>query len=496
MAPPVSASIAVVAVWSSDPALLAWSGVAAFTAAVAVVQIWLGSSDLRILVAAHAVATPVAALVAPAASVPGLVASSAVAAAVVLSFMDRRRSTLLVLITAFLLYLIAMLVAVESPAALVGVAAFIACGAVSWALLTRLMADLRAGEGSYRHLFDRVPVGLYRTGLNGDWLDVNDALAELLRVPRDELIGRNAREFMADPSDLERLRAELGAGSDPLITDLRFRNANGEIIWVRDHTRAVVDADGGIVCFEGELQDVTEEKRHLDELEALIRSKSELIGAVSHELRTPLTAVVGFLDVVIDAMGDTDPEHVGLLQTAIEQAHEITGIVDDLLTAARIDNRELRIHPDDVDVAGTVDAAITSLGLVGRGAVASVDVVGDLVAYADAGRVRQILRNLIGNAVRHGSAPIRVEASIGDDGDVHVLVADEGAEMAPEVATRIFDAFFSGATTSSQPSSIGLGLSVSRRLARLMGGELSYRRVGSETQFVLSLPMKASKRAA
>jgi PAS domain S-box-containing protein len=369
---------------------------------------------------------------------------------------------------------------------LVGAVALVGAAAVAWRVLDSLVGELREGEDSYRHLFDRVPVGLYRTGLSGEILDANDALGEILGYARHEVIGVNALDLLEDPEDLGRLRSKLGGDVDQLTTDVRFRRADGQLIWIRDRTRVVLDQDGQILCFEGELQDVTEERRHLEELESLVRSKSELIGAVSHEIRTPLTAVVGFLDLVLDGSRRLDPEHGELLAMASEQAYDVAGIVEDLLTAARIDNHELVVHMEPVDVGATIDAAVRSLSVTGSEGSFSVDAGSGLAVMADGGRVRQIVRNLAVNATRYGVPPIRVSAQPTPDG-VEIVVADRGTAIPTEVADRIFEAFYSGAPESSQPGSIGLGLSVSRRLARLMGGDLDHRRVDGETQFVLSL---------
>jgi PAS domain S-box-containing protein len=486
--PAASAVAAVVAVATETPSFLAWTAVGAITTLVAVAQIAVVSNDLRIVAVAHAVAVLFAAQVAPPDSVPGVVAGSAIAGSVMLALMGRRSSSIAIGVILIGVYSWIMFSWSTGASGIVGVVAMVGGGAVAWVILAGLLAELREGDGSYRHLFDRVPVGLYRTAPSGVLVDANHALGELLGYSRDEVIGMNARDLLYDPKDLDRLRAALGDGLAPLTTDLRFRRRDGEIIWIRDRTRAVTDDHGRAVFFEGELQDVTEERRHLEELEALVRSKSELIGAVSHELRTPLTAVVGSLDLLAGTMSAADAEQVELLTMAVEQSHEVAGIVEDLLTAARIDNHELLIHPEPFDVAEAVEAAIRSMGL-SEGPTPSVSLPEGTTAFADAGRVRQILRNLLSNASRYGRPPVRVGAGAGEDGTVVIVVSDQGAGISDEIADKIFDAFFSGATVTSQPGAIGLGLSVSRKLARLMDGDLDYRRVGGETQFVLRLPM-------
>jgi signal transduction histidine kinase len=271
----------------------------------------------------------------------------------------------------------------------------------------------------------------------------------------------------------------------PLATDLRFRRADGSVFWVRDRTRAVRDETGAVRWFEGELQDITQQLEHVERLQAAIKSKSDLIAAVSHELRTPLTAVVGYLDLL--AAGPI--EHSGdMLAVAAEQAHEVAAIVDDLLTAARLDNRELLVNAEEVDVVGTVRSAVRSLG----NPYVLMSLPLQLTAVGDAARIRQILRNLIGNAYRYGMPPVSVHAEANGT-TVSIVVADRGDPISTGVESQMFEPFFTTGVGESQPGAIGLGLAVSRQLARRMGGDLRHDRVGAETRFTLELPVTASE---
>lgn len=367
--------------------------------------------------------------------------------------------------------------------------------AVAAVVTILLLASLRAhlaerGEAvmnrdqRYRDLFDRVPVGLYRTGLGGELLDANQALADLLGAPRSAVLGHPIQPYLVDADDLDRLRRRIPDDGTPLVTDLRFRRADGTVIWVRDRTRAVRDDTGSVVWFEGELQDITQQIEHVERLQALVKSKSDLIAAVSHELRTPLTAVVGYLDLLAAGPIDQTGE---MLSVASEQAHDVAAIVDDLLTAARLDNRELLVQAEAVDVVAAVRAAIRSLG----NPYVLLQLPLELSAVGDAVRVRQILRNLIGNAYRYGRPPVSVHAEV-DDARVSIVVSDRGDPIGPIVEARMFEPFFTTGVGESQPGAIGLGLAVSRQLARRMGGDLRHDRVGSETRFTLELPMAAS----
>ena len=482
--PTTAAALTALSLVTGAGGLLAWSLLGWIVGGVCVIEAGLRRADIELIVVASALGVAVTARLAPPTSVPAVVAGSVMIALVLFTMIERTPRTVVAGAVTAAVHGYTLITIADDLGAVAGAGILIAAGIGTWLVLDRMVNQMRKDHSSYRELFDRVPVALYRTGLGGALLDANPALAELLGMPREELIGRRAQEFFVDVDDFSRLRAAIGDRTDSLTTDIRFRRPDGTLIWVRDQTRPVTDDLGRIVCFEGELQDITEQRRHLDELEALVRSKSELIGAVSHELRTPLTAVVGFLEVL--QSGGADGERAELLALAADQARDIAGIVDDLLTAARLDNQELVVQESALDIRGTIDGAVTSVTGGRRGEVV-VAVPRGLMAFADGARVRQVLRNLIGNAMRYGRSPIEVRAEDGD-GLIHVVVADHGPEISPDVVARMFDAFFSGAETSSrQPSSIGLGLAVSHRLARLMGGDLRYERVGNQTQFTLDL---------
>jgi len=482
--PVTAAALTLITFVLGERDLLAWSILGWLIGAVCVLEAATHRVDVVLVILLTAVGVAVAAPFSPADSVITVVAAATMVAVVLFAVVDENAGTVVAAVVTFSLHAYSLVVVSTDWTGVAGAGVLFAGAIGVWLVLEEVVKRMQQDHSSYRELFDRVPVGLYRTGLGGELLDVNPALADLLGVSREELVGRRAQEFMVDVDDFSRLRAAIGDRPDPLTTDIRFRRPDGALIWVRDQTRAVTDESGEIVCFEGELQDVTDQRRHLDQLEALVRSKSELIGAVSHELRTPLTAVVGFLEL-LQADGAED-ERSELLGLAADQARDIAGIVDDLLTAARLDNQELVVHEDALDVRSAVTGAVTSV-TGGRGGEVEVNVPEGIMVRADAARVRQVLRNLVGNAMRYGRPPIEIRVEAGD-GLVCLVVADHGPAIPREVAARMFDAFFSGVSTSArQPGSIGLGLAVSQRLARLMGGDLRYARVGEQTRFTLEL---------
>ncbi len=428
---------------------------------------------------------------APADMAQGIAASLLLGGITAIAVFEPRRRTMVLTSALIAIEAGSVWLAAEQWEAIVSLLPGVAAAVLTVALLSSLRGRL-AERGAavvsrdlrYQDLFDRVPVGLYRTGLDGSLLDANQALADIFGATRESVVGRPVHPYLVDPDDLGRLRERTPADGTPLITDLRFRRADGRVIWVRDRTRAVCDEHGSIVCYEGELQDITDQVEYLERLQSLVKSKSDLIAAVSHELRTPLTAVVGYLDLLAAGPIEDSEE---MLKVTAEQAHDVAAIVDDLLTAARLDNRELVVRTDEVDVVEAVRSAVRTLG----NPYVLLALPMHVVAIGDAARVRQILRNLIGNAYRYGRPPVSVHAEV-DGSTVRLVVADRGDAIPPAVQVQMFEPFFTTGVGESQPGAIGLGLAVSRQLARRMGGELRHDRVGTETRFTLELPAAAN----
>jgi PAS domain S-box-containing protein len=221
-------------------------------------------------------------------------------------------------------------------------------------------------------------------------------------------------------------------------------------------------------------------------LEALVRSKDEFIASVSHELRTPLTVIAGMAHELQDHIGAFSPDEVAeLIGLVVDQSLDMRNLIEDLLVAARADIGRLAVNPVHMDLLEAVEAVLAALS-----PAAVQDVVADMVptmASADPTRVRQIIRNLITNAVRYGGPRVTIES--GRDGEtVFVRVCDDGPGVPAGLHERIFDPYESAHDPAGQPGSVGLGLTVSRKLARLMGGDLTYRYEDATSVFELRLP--------
>lgn len=225
------------------------------------------------------------------------------------------------------------------------------------------------------------------------------------------------------------------------------------------------------------------------QLRELLESKDDLIATIAHELRTPLAGVVGFAQILRDDSGSIDPESKAeMIRLVAEQGMDLTNIVDDLLVAAKSEAGTLVVAKVRVDLRANAAQVLEAWGtdLVGR-----VELTGEAsITTGDPARVRQILRNLVSNARRYGGEQIRVKVG-GDCDTVYVRVEDSGPGVAVEDWERIFEPYQRAHDAPGLTASMGLGLSISRHLARRMGGDLRYDTEDGQCVFTLAMPATA-----
>jgi signal transduction histidine kinase len=237
---------------------------------------------------------------------------------------------------------------------------------------------------------------------------------------------------------------------------------------------------------EDSLNEVTELKERLEES---IRSKDQFIASVSHELRTPLTGIVGLAEALkSDRQLFSDAELDEFMALITEQGAELGNIIEDLLVAARADIGTLSVKPATLDIGDQLRTILSLHSSKSSGRL-SVSVRGDRAeAIFDPLRFRQIVRNLVTNALRYGGDHIWAEVEVRGQ-NVMAAIVDDGPGVPAGSEHAIFEAYGRGSNSIATPSSVGLGLAVSRQLAELMHGRLDYRRVDGLSRFELTLPL-------
>ena len=222
-------------------------------------------------------------------------------------------------------------------------------------------------------------------------------------------------------------------------------------------------------------------------LENVVKSKDEFLASISHELRTPLTSVVGFAEV-LQAMGDESPEDEkeSLLKIIASEAADLSYIVEDLLVAARAELGQLTVAEVPVDVHAQIAQVIE-----GRDSLEQVRIPQrsseKVVGIGDPQRVRQIIRNLLTNAQKYGGEEVTVKVVAAVEA-VFIEVRDNGKGLADELHEAVFERYYTAGSDEGRPGSVGIGLTISRDLARLMRGDLYYETRDDLSVFTLRLP--------
>jgi PAS domain S-box-containing protein len=243
----------------------------------------------------------------------------------------------------------------------------------------------------------------------------------------------------------------------------------------------------GRVFHAGVARDISESRAAAQRLHDLLRTKDEFIATVSHELRTPLTAVVGLAHELSARTEEfTMDETTELTQLIAEQSSEVSSIVEDLLTAARAEAGVLTVVDGSVELKTCVEESLRTISADFRqGIVLSGQ---PIWVRADGVRLRQIVRNLLTNARRYGGPRVEVECRL--QGRFGVIeVRDDGKEIPADEGARMFEAYGRRHRHGS-PESVGLGLTVSRQLARLMGGDVEYLHRDGWSRFTVRVPLQ------
>jgi signal transduction histidine kinase len=326
--------------------------------------------------------------------------------------------------------------------------------------------------------------------VNADEIPVIDGFSDAFNSYVQAARGASATP---DPSEVQTLIALDLAARRPLLDLLEEENDHlldsveadrRAEIWLRWGSPVLLILALLVMTFVFRLRD---RGRQLFEQRRINDAQTEFIASVSHELRTPLTSVVAYSHELRDRFEDFSPGEIDeMVQALVQGSDEVAAIVDDLLVAARIETDHLVIRPEPLDIREEIGHALATIADVAN---IAIDAEGEVLA--DRGRLRQILRNLVSNAVRYGGDRIRVSSGI-HRGEMLIVVADSGPPVPVELHTEIFEPFNSPGADDEASTSVGLGLAVSRHLATLMGGSLWYSHEDGWSRLDVRLPLPSS----
>ncbi len=354
----------------------------------------------------------------------------------------------------------------------------------------RAQREAELGEQTQRTaaLFDRMVEGLIVVDANGEIRLANRAAGALFAFTAPAT-GRSLLETVRH-HEVAAVAARLGRESEVLGHDLRIDGAGAprflqiNALALRDRAGA---HDGAILVFH----DLT----RIRELEAL---RQEFVANVSHELRTPLSLVKSAAETLLDG-GKDDPATLGRFLEIIDRhANRLTLLIDDLLLLSTLDSGRMRLQPQPVALHSAVQEVVDDFSARAkhRGTSLVNGVPLALVARADPDRLRQVLSNLVDNAIKYGRVEGRtvLSAETRPEGMVEIKIQDDGPGIPPEAQSRIFERFYRvDKARSREQGGTGLGLAIVKHVVQAHGGEVRVESsAGEGTTFCFTLP-QASK---
>lgn len=398
---------------------------------------------------------------------------------------------------------------------------------------------LRQAEAKYRSIFENAAEGIFQSSPDGYYLSANPALAHLYgyHSPAEmlaELTDIN-RQLYIDPHRRQEFINSIQAEGEVSGFESQVYRQDGSIIWIAENARAVRDATGKLLCYEGTVQNITERKQAeaawqsaLEAAESANRAKSTFLANMSHELRTPLNAIIGYSEMLKEEAEELQDEDLVLDLDKIRIAGKhLLSVINDILDISKIEAGRMDVYLESFDVAGLIEGVVTTAQplIEKNGNVLEVFCASDLGSMlADLTKVRQILLNLLSNAAKfteNGTIALQVswadserEVTVAGETssplvpnpfpvvEYHSLpqashsrflrfqVSDTGIGMTRQQLQQLFQPFTQGdASTTRKYGGTGLGLAISQRFCKLMGGDIQVdSQVGTGSTFTVILP--------
>lgn len=368
----------------------------------------------------------------------------------------------------------------------------------------------------HQTVIDTIPNAIFYRDPSGRHLGCNKAFVDLVGRPREEIIGRSLAEL---GSDCEMLNTAAATDRDLIDGrvrlqrfDLTIRHPDGSEIQAVIHKAAFRNTEGRVVGIVGAMTDISDRvaferelQRAKDAAEAASRAKSEFLAVISHEIRTPMNGVLGMVNLLRET--SLDPHQHDFVATIHSSGEALLTILNDILEFSRLDSGRVVVEHEPFDLMRTLDDVMALMGPSARekGITLDLDPMGETggeiehFLVGDVARLRQILLNLVGNAVKfteEGGVTVSVRAH-GRHKERSVLrfeITDTGVGIPEHARPRLFQSFSQADTSISRRfGGTGLGLAICKRLVELMGGEIGVdSHAGRGSRFWFTLPFAAA----
>ncbi len=369
--------------------------------------------------------------------------------------------------------------------------------------------ELQGSEEQFRALFEDAPVAYDEADTVGIVRRVNRAECEMLGKGPSEILGQKLWDFMssASPSDSEEAFRKKLEGSQPLVPfECEYVRPDGQARVLLVNQSVIRDHRGVATGIRSTSLDITQRKkaeeqlmRIKEEAEAANRAKSEFLANMSHEIRTPMAGVLGMVDLVLStSLTGEQEEYLGMARSA---ADSLLSLLNDILDLSKIEAGRLDLAPAVFCLRDCVQDAVRMFNVRAQQKALALKIevgsgVPDIM-LGDPLRLRQVLINLIGNAIKftdRGGVTVNVgvEGRTGNRAVLRVEVADTGIGVPEHMRSLIFEPFRQADGSSTRRFvGTGLGLTISSRLVSLMGGHIGLNsEVGKSSTFFFTVPFE------
>ncbi|TFW23719.1 PAS domain S-box protein, partial [Massilia arenosa] len=373
---------------------------------------------------------------------------------------------------------------------------------------------LRDSERQFRSLIGNLPGISYRS-LAQDcrpMVFVSDAVERITGYPAADFTGAaplRSIDGLVEPHDRARVAAAVAGAlrtRQPYLVEYALRHADGSLRWLWENGTPVADDDGAVRWLDGVILDMTE-RRAMEEALREAKEKAEQAAAaraafvanMSHEIRTPMNSILGFTDVLLDS--PLSPEQRHQLDTVRNAGRSLLRLLNEILDTAKLDKGAVELEITDFNLLTLIEELSSTLSPNAHAKGLQLDMQYDpqLPAWirGDELRVRQVLTNILDNAIKfteHGSVTLKARAV---QGQLHFTIQDSGIGIAADRLHAIFDPFTQAdASMTRRYGGTGLGTTISRQLVELMGGTIRVEStLGQGTTFHIQLPLVPGRAA-
>ncbi|MCK5229073.1 MAG: response regulator, partial [Desulfobulbaceae bacterium] len=349
---------------------------------------------------------------------------------------------------------------------------------------------IRKTEKKYRHIFENAIEGLFQISTDGFFLSANQAMSRLLGYGSPDILLQDVTTFFKQyffiPEDAVRYENILQKKGKIFSFETQMNRKDGAVFWASISTRSVYGKNDKALYYEGSLIEITErkEKEKAEKArrvaEEANKIKSEFLANMSHEIRTPMNGIIGMTSLLTDTeLNDEQREFTKIIQSS---GDSLLTLINDILDYSKIEAGKLELENIDFDLRVAIDEMSDLVAMKAQDKeleyVSMVHPEVPSLLYGDPGRLRQILINLTGNAIKFTEkGEVFVQVSLEEENTTHAtircVVSDTGIGIPRNRIDRLFKSFSQvDSSTTRKYGGTGLGLTISKQLAKAMGGRI------------------------